>query len=526
MNSIFDEVKLLTFDEETASRAIVRLRECGCCTRCILRFLCVKEASPYRMVDSRTTIEQLMGLQDLVEISNEQPKESTDGAWVDEVRVGLDKNTESGLCIACLGVLQEQYCKQIFLEEIREVVSKQDFEYRTFFCSLSLPVCLLLREHSLWVVLNELQPSIFDEDFRNKIIPVKDVWKWVNGAQLANILGVPFDQKSTFAISLTFVHPSTEHECSFLYNLCPNVFQKRKHNRHGWEVFNRANVLKAIQNTTVQKFKNVYHCPPRKLSSPCDCDPIKCLREAVYVAGRYNKFSRQLSQTPWFVDGVKRFETSVEELICKPILDLFKASEYKFSASGREDVDVRMLGNGRPFVIELINPRRVIFTPEQLLALQLDVNSSTTAVKVHDVQIVAKEETSILKEGEEEKIKRYRALCWIKDMLSDEHLNKVSNLGNIVVHQKTPIRVLHRRTLAVRDRAVHSMSASKVDDHHFHLYLSTQAGTYIKEFVHGDFGRTVPNLAIILGTECDIVELDVEAVELDWPKSLGIDYKD
>ena len=33
---------------------------------------------------------------------------------------------------------------------------------------------------------------------------------------------------------------------------------------------------------------------------------------------------------------------------------------------------------------------------------------------------------------------------------------------------------------------------------------------YIKEFVHGDFGRTKPNMGELLQTEADILELDVE----------------
>jgi tRNA pseudouridine synthase 10 len=33
------------------------------------------------------------------------------------------------------------------------------------------------------------------------------------------------------------------------------------------------------------------------------------------LSGRYNKFSRELPQTPWLVDGVRKMETSVEELI-------------------------------------------------------------------------------------------------------------------------------------------------------------------------------------------------------------------
>ena len=34
--------------------------------------------------------------------------------------------------------------------------------------------------------------------------------------------------------------------------------------------------------------------------------------------------------------------------------------------------------------------------------------------------------------------------------------------------------------------------------------------SYIKEFVHGDFGRTKPNLGDLLNTETDILQLDVE----------------
>jgi tRNA pseudouridine synthase 10 len=50
--------------------------------------------------------------------------------------------------------------------------------------------------------------------------------------------------------------------------------------------------------------------------------------------------------------------------------------------------------------------------------------------------------------------------------------------------------------------------------------LETQAGTYVKEFVTGDFGRTRPSLADLMEIELgkvDILQLDVEHVDLDWP---------
>lgn len=51
--------------------------------------------------------------------------------------------------------------------------------------------------------------------------------------------------------------------------------------------------------------------------------------------------------------------------------------------------------------------------------------------------------------------------------------------------------------------------ASGGDAHVFDLALTTSAGTYVKEFVHGDLGRTRPSVRDILGCAADIVQLDV-----------------
>lgn len=55
------------------------------------------------------------------------------------------------------------------------------------------------------------------------------------------------------------------------------------------------------------------------------------------------------------------------------------------------------------------------------------------------------------------------------------------------------------------------------------LDLVTQAGTYVKEFVHGEFNRTEPSISSIIGQEIDIVALDVNGIDLAWP--IEIDNK-
>jgi len=118
-----------------------------------------------------------------------------------------------------------------------------------------------------------------------------------------------------------------------------------------------------------------------------------------------------------------------------------------------------------------------------------------------------------LKHGEESKTKTYCALCISPSAAITSQQIELLNTQKlpVILKQKTPIRVLHRRSLATRERSILEMEAKPVKNHPeiFTLRLKTQAGTYIKEFVHGDFGRTTPNVAAIIGSDADILALDV-----------------
>jgi tRNA pseudouridine synthase 10 len=47
----------------------------------------------------------------------------------------------------------------------------------------------------------------------------------------------------------------------------------------------------------------------------------------------------------------------VQELVGWVAGAAFKTRKNKFHGAGREDIDVRMLGDGRPFVLEMVNPK-------------------------------------------------------------------------------------------------------------------------------------------------------------------------
>jgi tRNA U54 and U55 pseudouridine synthase Pus10 len=54
---------------------------------------------------------------------------------------------------------------------------------------------------------------------------------------------------------------------------------------------------------------------------------------------------------------------------------------------------------------------------------------------------------------------------------------------------------MHRRSLIDRTRYIYEIDTCMINNHYFLMKLVTSAGSYVKEFVHGDMGRTRPSLS-------------------------------
>ena len=328
-----------------------------------------------------------------------------------------------------------------------------------------------------------------------------------------------YNVDSPFLVTVKLNHVTSEQDCMPVITLASKSLPKVKGSRHRSRlkpsVITTNTVNDSIDALTQKDYAdNAFFLAP--VLEPCSYK-VEFTHKPVFVGGRYNKYSRTLPQTPWIVDGERKADSSVEELVCDKLSSLLRADGHNFSSSGREDVDVQMLGSGRPFLVEFLNPRNHTLTSEDLESVQRDINSSTARIQVQRLTIVSKELTNILKKGEEEKVKCYSSLIWTPEEVSPESIKFLDEITSLELDQKTPIRVLHRRTLATRKRTIYDLKAQYIDSHHFTLLLSTQAGTYVKEFVHGDFGRTQPNLRVLMKQDVDILSLDVLEVKLDWP---------
>ncbi|KAJ3085549.1 putative tRNA pseudouridine synthase Pus10 [Quaeritorhiza haematococci] len=448
---------------------------------------------------------------------------------------------------------------------------------------------------------------------------VKEVFKYIMAEKLmeASEGKLKFDGSSPFTIELHVDHPQTEKEFMFLTKVPTLNFQVGKQ-RGGNKGASVDKITQSINKLSYAEFEHTQKCPPTAVTLPFRVHQIKLSHDSIFVAGRYNKFQRHISNSPWEVKGVRKTEDSVEDLVVPLVKKLFNAEAHKFSSAGREDADVLMLGRGRPYYVELQNPKLhldcVGSTDEAILKdirekmaeVQRGTNEEARGkVGIRDLQIVSREDTKILKESASTKSKSYSCLVRLSSPVTQADLDRANQISDLEIKQRNPTRVPRRADL-VRDKVIHTLHVRFVEESDVHRALfpplgppfdkqqqesstkqpsnadtdnqeshppntlirvdmKTSAGTYVKEFVHSDGGRTVPSLRDILynpqwqdmassidlkgtqkaekaggekggeekkgegegegaatevGENAKVVALDVLEVHLDWPPTL------
>lgn len=240
-------------------------------------------------------------------------------------------------------------------------------------------------------------------------------------------------------------------------------------------------------------------------------DRIELQVNSLLFHGKYNKYTRELPQTEWPCSECKgsgcddcnwtgqQFQGSIQEIIQRPFIKETGAIDAKFHGAGREDIDVECHGE-RPFVLELREP------------LTREINIEELQEKINEddrVEVFGLEETHHDKPAEVKQLdadKTYRAWIELED-IDDADFELLNKLEGEVV-QRTPQRVEHRRADKDRKREVKDIDW-KVEDDLLVLDVKAEAGTYIKELISGDDGRSEPSVAGLLDQSAECVQLDV-----------------
>ena len=248
----------------------------------------------------------------------------------------------------------------------------------------------------------------------------------------------------------------------------------------------------------------------------------------LYIRGYYRKLIRGIPQSEWLCRNCrgrgcekckgtgKMYSESVEEIIAAPLLKKTEGECVAFHAAGREDVDVRMLGTGRPFIIEVKKPRKRFIDLE--LLTKLINKQGRDKIEVLDLHFASKGDIRKLKKAEGSS-KIYKVIVDFDREVTDEELESVvKKLTKANIHQQTPLRVLHRRADLIREKYIYEVNITRMAPNRIEMKIRCQGGLYIKELITGNQGRTVPSVASIINAEAKPLELDVLNVIMEESK--------
>lgn len=318
-------------------------------------------------------------------------------------------------------------------------------------------------------------------------------------------LGVEFD---TFLVgtSLDKAIKQKDDEISDSLDVVVEPIKKELNRIIGSEIENNSN-----KEVSFEKQDIVINVDIRKKTK------VRLQINPLFIEGKYNKYLRGIPQTKWpctkckgrgcdECNGTgKQYPESVEELLSERILEVTRGYEAKFHGAGREDIDVLMLGSGRPFVLEIKEPK---IRKINLKELEEEINKSAEGkTAYHGLKFVERNRKAEIKVSSPDTYKVYKALVKCDEPYDKSKLKDLEKLDEI--NQQTPIRVLRRRADKVRIKHVKELKSEVIDDYTFEITIKTEGGLYIKELISGDEGRSKPNVSEILGVNAVCAQLDV-----------------
>ncbi|KAL0225997.1 hypothetical protein P9112_013321 [Eukaryota sp. TZLM1-RC] len=412
------------------------------------------------------------------------------------------KDDMSYICHLCHNLLSTS--NNILLESLPSMTSLAS-QYSCPDIAIHLTPSITLRlVDLLYAKIHSTQP----------LAPHKDALRIIFSTQIASILNKPVSTSSNLAISVQVDTPEFDEVVrkELGFGNRKRRSSRRRNSKEGNEkpLVTQAEILKFVEEKVtfeqakilISKFSPTQPC---KIKFELNHNPL-------YLFGYYQKLIRNLPQTPF-----PGYPTDLSTIAISPLITLIDCDSFRFEASGREDIDVRCL-EGRPFVATLYNPKRANIGIDDVIMTCNLLDPEVVKLSQLELTLCGDQLRNFVKFAEGNKSKKYTCLVHVDgqnfqkgDQTYVKFLEKIVSLQgqSFDIEQETPLRVLHRRTLMTRHRHVSIDKIEIISKFWFVLDLTTTAGTYVKEFIHSDLGRTRPSLAFLLGIQCEIAQLDV-----------------
>lgn len=224
-----------------------------------------------------------------------------------EISMQAYQNTPDSPCTCpfCLGIL---YPTQ-YLDQAINSINSYNSEYIDYKFQVTLPPIIYLRHE--WL-LGKFKISGISLD---RVVEIKDVFKWVFSPIIGQNLGKSFNVNSDFRVNFSFECPESAFEIEEFFH----EFGGKK----------KESMLTVFKGINCERITNKF-----AVLRDLKCElKVECSLAPVYVIGNYLKLSRKVSQTPWSVEGDSEVLDSVQDCIGRVVCKEFGASSCILHAS-------------------------------------------------------------------------------------------------------------------------------------------------------------------------------------------------
>ncbi|MGZ5509540.1 MAG: hypothetical protein ACXWFC_03565 [Nitrososphaeraceae archaeon] len=222
---------------------------------------------------------------------------------------------------------------------------------------------------------------------------------------------------------------------------------------------------------------------------------ITILSRSLYLLGRYNKkkFMAQreknsLKNDPnGNDDKIISKKPTIETIIKKTLSNCIRSDRMVFTWYGSEDDNSQVLGKGRLFLIQLINPRERTIKINKVFT---DDGMSFKIIEKRDIF------------GNIKRNFRIKNKIFIKasNPIDKIHLIKLMKLNNSIISYRYKSKTIYKK--------IYYIKFKKLDPFHLIINVECDSGLFLRQFVEGR-NLIEPNISLVLHTQCECLKFDI-----------------
>ena len=223
----------------------------------------------------------------------------------------------------------------------------------------------------------------------------------------------------------------------------------------------------------------------------------------IFLYGRYIKEKRGLSQKEESCKdcksrgcifcnnhGIVSFD-GVEGKVAKFLYEKFKTEQVKFTWIGGEDKTSLVMGDGRPFFVKLVSPKK--------RNIKLTKKSNLNEITIRDLRKI-----DYIPSGSIHFKSKTKILVSTKNNVLSNKLKNLKYLVNIPI-EITDSNRQYKKTIYNLKYKKHSLQAFVVE-------IEADGGIPIKRFVDGS--DIIPNISSVIGMQCSCKKFDINQIYL------------